>query len=464
MTGSGIASINSGATLEFDAATGNGQTVGFAATTEVLAIGVPSSFAATISGFAPGEKIDLLGVTATAVSYQSSTLTVMDGAGVVASLTLSGSFSNTTDFEVTSDGNGGSLVTIGPPPVIADNVWNSPVSGDWSTAADWNSNAVPNSPSTTAAIAVPGAYTVMIASNESFAIGTLTLSGSSANLNVAGTLDVSNALILEAGTATVAAPGAIVGGTIQTKGGSLTGTGSIREFRDMADGGTLDGVTLQGTLDLSPTLASVIVKDGITMEGSGGAGPGTINLTGANSSPYLQGTETLDNATVNIGTGGVNTATIYDDNRNASSLVTFGANLTINQTGPNAAISTNFLPAGSGFINAGSINAGLNGGLFLIINSLSFTNQGSITVSNGDSLTVFPTTFANSGGGSLNVTSGGTLLMKIERLVECRYNQCERGNARPLRQRRGGTSSGTSLIPAERYRSSTGFSTTRGPL
>ena len=66
-------------------------------------------------------------------------------------------------------------------------------------------------------------------------------------------------------------------------------------------GGILDGVTYQGTLDLSPDSSRVFIKDGITFVGLGGAGPAAIKL-GNSGDVEVVGDTTLDNATINNGT------------------------------------------------------------------------------------------------------------------------------------------------------------------
>ena len=94
------------------------------------------------------------------------------------------------------------------------------------------------------------------------------------------------------GAVVLASNGTIKNGTIADAGSGLT-----------FSGGTLDGVTYQGPLNLSQASSSLYIKDGITLTGAGGSGNGTINLTGTGSYLYAVGTETLDNATLNIGNG-----------------------------------------------------------------------------------------------------------------------------------------------------------------
>ena len=70
-------------------------------------------------------------------------------------------------------------------------------------------------------------------------------------------------------------------------------------------GGTLSGVTYDGTMDMSASGSTVYVTNGLTLAGVNGTGSGTINLTGAGGSQLdAQGSETLSNATINIGNSG----------------------------------------------------------------------------------------------------------------------------------------------------------------
>ena len=79
VTGTGVEKIDAGAALEFDAGVSGGQTISFSANVGNLALLAPASFGATILGFAPGNQIDLVGMAANAVSYQSNVLTVKNG-------------------------------------------------------------------------------------------------------------------------------------------------------------------------------------------------------------------------------------------------------------------------------------------------------------------------------------------------------------------------------------------------
>ena len=397
VSATGVDNIAAGASLEFDAATSSGQTATFTANTGNLLVGLPSSFAAVISGFATGNAIDLIDTIATAASYQSGTLQILDGETTVASLNLSGSYTS-ADFEVATDGNGGTLVTIGSPPVITGDFWQSGVSGDWGTVGNWNPNGAPNATTAVATITVPGTYTVTIANSESFTIGTLTLNDPLATLNIAGTLTIANTLVLDAGT--VAVSGTINGGVIETFGGSFSG-----------NGGTLSGVTYDGTMNLSASSSYVYVTNGLTMAGVGGTGTGTIDLTGQSAQLYAEGSETLNNATINIGNN--STDYIYNYDYSAAAVLTLGPSLVIDQTGNNVQLTGYEDRSGSGIVNEGMINADFSGGTFTI-GDVSFTNAGTINVSNGDTVDINSTSWSNSGsidvsGGTLNLGSSFTL-------------------------------------------------------
>ena len=197
----------------------------------------------------------------------------------------------------------------------------------------------------------------------------------------------------------------IFNGTIHDAGSGLVFQGAI-----------LDGVTYQGTVDLSAAGSnSLFVKDGITLTDPSGTGSGLINLTGSGSSLYVEGVTTLDNANVNIGSAGGDTVyvdeindTSSDGSGNAPAL-TFGANLTVNQTGASASLNSRSDFQRGGIINTGTINADFNGGNFTI-DPASFTNQGTIHSSNGDSVAISSPNVTNTGklwadGGNVVVSS-----------------------------------------------------------
>jgi hypothetical protein len=98
--------IYGGGVLEYDGAVDSSRKVTFEASTGDLRLGAPASFAGNIAGFSGSDVIDLVGATVTGLSYSGHTLTVLNGASTVASLTFVGTYT-TASFTTVSDGHGG---------------------------------------------------------------------------------------------------------------------------------------------------------------------------------------------------------------------------------------------------------------------------------------------------------------------------------------------------------------------
>ncbi len=120
---------------------------------------------------------------------------------------------------------------------------------------------------------------------DSLATGALgTISNSGGTVFIDGTLNNTGSVLATgtAGVGTVALTGLISGGTI---------TGSEL----LSQGGTLSGVTDEGTLDLSANGSRLTVNGaGITLTGTGGTGLGDVLLTGGNSLHLQFSTGTQD--------------------------------------------------------------------------------------------------------------------------------------------------------------------------
>ena len=241
-------------------------------------------------------------------------------------------------------------------------------------------------------------------------LGTVTHTGGVVNLqttlnDTGATLNVGTGTGL--GTLTLASSGTIENGTIVDPGSGIAFAG-----------GTLSGVTYDGTMNLSTTSSSVTITNGLTLAGINGTGTGTINLTGQSTDIYAEGGQTLNNATLNIGNAGNNTY-LYNYDPYGIAVLTLGTSLTINQVGTYAILDTSYdaRPA-SGIVNAGTIDADLSGGTFTIQGSGSFTNQGTIAVSNGDTVSLDSSSWSNSGtitvtGGTLDLEGNGLTLAQL---------------------------------------------------
>lgn len=260
------------------------------------------------------------------------------------------------------------------------------VSGDWSTAADWT-NGIPNSATTTANLAGATAYTVTIAGGESFTVGTLNITNANAALALGGTLNVSTLLNLSAGSITLS--GKIVGGAIKDTGGSINYVNGI-----------LDGVKFEGTMDLSASSAVVQIYDGISLTGSTGSGAGAVNVTGSSSQMQFYGSQTVDKATIKIGSSSTSYLQVLDTV--PGDTLTFGTGLNLVSAG-NVNLTGS---ADATLINKGTITAATGSSTFTI-NPHAFANAGKIAISNGESFTINTGIFSNTG--TISVATGAIL-------------------------------------------------------
>ena len=110
ITGAGTLEIGAGSTLSLSGSASSGQETKFEAATGRLVLGAPASFASTIFDFIKGDTIDLSKVVAKSLGYSGHTLTVHESGGAALSLTFSGAYSHSS-FAMTSDGNGGTVIT-----------------------------------------------------------------------------------------------------------------------------------------------------------------------------------------------------------------------------------------------------------------------------------------------------------------------------------------------------------------
>ncbi|MDQ2801132.1 MAG: hypothetical protein M3Y41_00010 [Pseudomonadota bacterium] len=226
-------------------------------------------------------------------------------------------------------------------------------------------------------------------------------------VDVAGTLNEGGGTLAVGGGSALGAlrvTGTIANGTIRDGGGGLTFIGNSIAH---PDGGTLQNVTYQGALTLASALSRLTVE-GLTLTGAGGNGAGTLNMTGVGSEITLQGSQTLDNATINLGAGDI----LLSDPQAAGATLTLGPNATIIQRGPSAQILID-RAFDDVFSNHGSILAGAAGGSFGIDGG-AFGNTGLLDASNGETVSIGVVTLLNVSantitGGSFEADAGSTI-------------------------------------------------------
>ncbi len=277
--------------------------------------------------------------------------------------------------------------------------WRTGVSADWGAASDWApAGGPPDADTDSAIIDAPGRYTVAIGSGsaEHFVINTLTLGSAGAKVAV----DSGSALILagtapsltvSAGTFELNSFALLQGGTVVPDGGTIV----------LDANSTLDGVTWLGTLKLSSQDFTVYFQNGLTVETAAGGFPGTIDLSAGNAQLYAQGSEILDNATVDFGSASYGAI----DNWRGEGTLTLGSRLTIEQTG-----GTNYLINsydGEVIVNEGLVSIG---GGALVWENYGFVNTGHVDISGGlMSVQGDSTTFDNFG--TITIGSGGELIL-----------------------------------------------------
>ncbi len=275
--------------------------------------------------------------------------------------------------------------------------WLAGTSGDWTLATGWSSGAQPGA-GDTAVIAAPGSYVVTLFGTAS--VAGLTLGAAGAEFYDAGALAVSGTLAVSAGTLALAY-GTLSGGTLALSGGHFLSTG-----------GTLDGVAVQGSLDLSAAQASLSVRDGMRLSGAGGGGAGAIALTGAYAVLDFLGSQTLAGATVSLGAvpglpgqgGPATLAVTHTGGATSGATLTLAGTVWVRQAGGagvGGVIAVGAAGAGATLpdvlVSQGTITAGVAGATLDVSGSGSFVNQGTIAVSNGATLEVATAGFANAG-------------------------------------------------------------------
>ena len=336
VTGTGVLQIDAGATLQLDSS--DLTKVDFSAVGGILVLEQPGAFRGTIDGFTIGDTIELPKVvydpSGTATMLAGNTLQVVANASTYdlrfdPAQSFAGGY-----FHLTPDGT--AIIENTIPPSYA---WETAISGDWATGADWTPAGPPDSATANAVIDAIGSYTVSISNGESFLANALTLATDGATLRVAGalTLDeiISDGLIdivggtvdLSLGTLDNAGVITIGGGTVDLSQGTLNNAGVIT----IGANGTLDGelilnavaanggsitIAAGGTLDLLGArtlsgdtvagLGSVTSTGGLLLvDGSLNLGGGTLDLAATGPLSEFGVAGALANGTVDADAGAI---------------------------------------------------------------------------------------------------------------------------------------------------------------
>jgi Hint domain len=319
----------------------------------------------TITQTSPSATIDSTGLGSEI--YNLGTIDANSGGGSLAIVPLS--FINTGTIDAT-----GETLTIGDD--------NNGVRSSWNN----NSGTISNATSL-----------VLNGSVTTDNMGTIINSGA---ITEAGLIDNTGATLAVGSSGTLGTINLISGGTV-SGGAIVDANGDGFAF----NGGTLDGVIYQGPLELINPGDGVTIANGLTVTGTGGSSPGTIDLTGTAAALDLAAMQTLDNVTLNI--GNASTATADGDVLSADhgGTVTLGKNASIDSLG---VFATLLAEAGTTLDLGGTLTALSGDTVILAASGGTFSNDGSIAVSGG-TLDVNTALDGVSSGGTIGVSSGGVV-------------------------------------------------------
>ncbi len=203
------------------------------------------------------------------------------------------------------------------------------------------------------------------------------------------------------------AGGRIYEGTIDAIAAPLVATAYQYQYVDYNEGyvgiggGTLYGVTLDGTLDMSAEIASVIIADGLTLDND-------LDVSGLGAQLYVDGSLSqavgvgalVGGATIHLSGYGAQIETTYDITQPPSrSIATFDPAITIS-----AEASLNYIFGGgigaSDFDNQGTIEDNTSGGVLYVYYG-SFVNWSDGTLT----------------GGTWKISNGGILALEGENIT-----------------------------------------------
>jgi hypothetical protein len=295
-TGQGLLTIQSGAALTLNGATGAGQSVVFVGSQATLAIATEfDQPQGAITGFAPGDAIDMLGDPISSATYKSTGnnsgfLTLYYGNQVADTLTLLGNYASDV-FLTAGDGALGTLITVAPETNGGGTVsggtanpdqylWTAAGSGNWTTARNWEDLTTGANPAkiapgvndlVTIGCSQSGSFTVIagpadaaslsvmgdLAMTGTFAIGNLAL-GTGGNNGVPATLDLLPATQMTAASAVIA------DGEL-----SLTGGADLAIAGALTMGGGPSGIGLPVT-QLAVSAGATLTAASLTLGGGSG--------------------------------------------------------------------------------------------------------------------------------------------------------------------------------------------------
>ena len=208
-------------------------------------------------------------------------------------------------------------------------------------------------------------------------------------INTGAALDVESTGVLSS----LVLDGDVVGGTV------IAGTGSL-----LVAGGTLDGVTVQGPLTLSGEFANIGLKDGLTLLGSGGTGPGTLDVTGGSASlSILDNRTTLSAATINVADTSALAISASD------SPLAIGTGITLADFGSVQFASATSISSAATITVTGHSFYGSPEPALLAFNAPTIVNTGSIHITSTGQLGLDPSSIGYGATKTLDVVNAGSI-------------------------------------------------------
>jgi hypothetical protein len=393
-----------GATLELDAAT-DAQTVNFSGYVGTLKLDLPADFTGDITGLVVGDVIDLAGISVTKAVIDGSTLNVTESNGTVLSYTVAaagGSFVGDY-FSLQSDSASGTDLVLSVTPIITETAPTSLIVNENTAIAlsGLNAISVSETPNTSDVLT-----TTLTVSHGNLNVGTdsgTTVVYSSSNGNSDGTVTLSG---------TAAQITAALATTSYTGSSNFYGTDSLSvQTTDTNNGDTASvtktvGITLADTTTVSETVPASLSGNENTAISLSGLNAITVTDS-PNTTDVLTTTLTVSHGNLNVGTDGDAIVTYSPNGSNADGTVTL--------SGTAAAItaalattsytSSNYYGADSLSVTTTDTN---NGDTASVAKSVGITvNHVAPTVTAGSTVTF-------TGGGSAVVLDAGLLVNDVD--------------------------------------------------
>ena len=391
----------------------------------------------TFDAVSSGSKFLAADVAGTVLTLGSG-VTISGGRGIITSgVFVGGAATIVNQGTISADANA-ELITIRPSTFDNENVVEATGGGSLSITS---ATSFINDGSVT--ISGGGTLTITASSWTNLATKTITATSSSLTLggdwDNDGTITVTDSTVVLGGTFSTADIGTLTrsGGTVTLTGAldnsaappltfntasgswnvnSATITGGIIQFGNgeglnfqFNNSNFLDGVTINGAVDLSASAARFRVLNGLTLNTEIGGSPGSLTLSGSNSIIAFQGTQLFDNATVTF--DAVSSGSKFLAADVAGTVLTLGSGVTISG-GRRIITSGVFVGGAATIISLAAISANVSAET-ITISPKTFDNQGAINLANGGTVTMTVNGADYTSSGTINVLGGGDLTINF---------------------------------------------------